>query len=150
MAEISSSRCSPAIPTLFPFQVLRANKRKDRCRDKDLFNWKGQQYVYKIGRNGDSIGDGRNGINPLQSLINKLRYYQETHFGVEIHRACATLIEAMESESIKSDMAHPWSRDELITLQQTLSRKLMAILPMWRSCSKKSSSTQTQRNTAIF
>lgn len=107
----------------FHFKHYEQNKRKDRCRDKILFNWDGQQYLYKVGKNANIIGDGRNGMNPLQSLINKIRYYQETHFGHEIHRACEILIESMENQTLRSDMTHPWSCNELLALQQALSRK---------------------------
>lgn len=107
----------------FHFKYYEQNKRKDRCRDKELFRWEGQQFLYKIGSKADMVGDGRNGINPLQSLINKIRLYQETHFGQDIHRACATLIAAMEGECVKSDMTRPWSRDELKALQLALARR---------------------------
>lgn len=104
------------------FHELKA-KRKDRCPDKTLFRWSGVQFVYKVGRDDLKIGNGERHIHPLNSLINKLRHYQSTHFGQDIHRACQILIEAMESESVRSDMTHPWSREELLVLQQALSHK---------------------------
>ena len=94
--------------------------RKDRCPDKQLFRWNGQQFVYKVGRDDTKIGRGEKQVHPLNSLIQKLKYYQSTHFAPDIHRACQVLIEAMESESIRSDMAHPWSREELLALQLAL------------------------------
>ena len=104
------------------FHELKA-RRKDRCPDKQLFRWQGQQLVYKVGRDDVQIGVGEKHIHPLNSLINKLRHYQATHIAPEIHRACQTLIEAMESESIRSDMLHPWSREELTALQIALHQK---------------------------
>lgn len=107
----------------FHFKYYEDGKRKDRCRDKQLFNFQGQQYLYQVGRN-NGIGTGKNGMRPLLSLINKLRLYQETHFGQDIHRACEILISAMESENLRADMAHPWSYEELKALQQALSAKV--------------------------
>lgn len=108
----------------FHFKYYEEGQRKDRCKDKPLFSFTGQQYVYQVGREVSALGDGHNEVPPLVSLINKLRHYRDTHFGADIHRACSILIEAMESDNIRADMAHPWSRDELLTLQQALSSKL--------------------------
>lgn len=97
--------------------------RKDRCPDKLLFRWTGQQYCYKPEKGQKLIGDGTSVIRPLNSLIDKIRHYKETHFGADIHRACDILIEAMESENIRRDMTHPWSREELLALQRAISMK---------------------------
>lgn len=94
--------------------------RKDRCPDKELFRWRGQQFVYTVGRESSKIGDGRNTVPPLQSLINKIRHYKESNFGVDLHRACDILIEHMESKTIRHDMASPWSVEELQALQVAL------------------------------
>lgn len=108
----------------FHFKYYEQGKRKDRCQDKKLFNWTEQQYVYKIGKDATKIGNGKNGVNPMQSLINKLRYYQQTHIGRDIHRACATLIAAMERDAVRADMTRPWDYAELKAMQQALSMKV--------------------------
>lgn len=107
----------------FHFKYWSEGERKDRCPDKRLFRWEGQQYVYKVGRDDKVIGNGNNGLRPLTTLIHKLRHYSQTHTAAEIHRACDVLIEAMEAESIRADMTHPWNWDELKALQVALSQK---------------------------
>ncbi len=97
--------------------------RKDRCPDKLLFRFKGQQFVYKVAKQTELLSGEKPVVRPLNSLINKIRHYKETHIGYELHRACDILIEAMESENIRKDMTHPWSREELLALQQALSSK---------------------------
>ncbi len=111
----------------FRFKYYEQDKRKDRCKDKLLFNWGEMQCVYKVGKTAPLIGDGKSGITPLQSLINKIRYYQQTHPAKDIHRACQTLIEAMERDCIRVDMTHPWSYDEIKALQAVLNLKTSGI-----------------------
>lgn len=106
----------------FHFKYFVEGQRKDRCPDKKLFNFTGQQYLYTVGRD-NGIGAGNSGIRPLLSLINKLKHYRDTHIGVDIHRACSILIEAMESDTLRADMSHPWSVEELKALQLALSSK---------------------------
>lgn len=106
----------------FHFKYFVEGQRKDRCPDKKLFNFTGQQYLYTVGRE-NGIGSGNSGIRPLLSLINKLKHYRDTHIGVDIHRACSILIEAMESDTLRADMTHPWSVEELKALQLALSSK---------------------------
>lgn len=107
----------------FHFKYFEEGIRKDRCRDKVLFDWDNTQTVYKVGRDNTALGDGRQYIRPLDSLIAKIRLFQSTHTGAELHRACDVLIRAMEGESLRSDLNNPWSREELITLQQAMVEK---------------------------
>lgn len=93
---------------------------KYKSPDKVLFYWNDQQLVYTVGRESEKIGDGRNSIKPLNTLVNKLKHYRETHHGQDIHRACTILIEAMESEAIRADMTRPWSYEEIKALQIAL------------------------------
>lgn len=107
----------------FHFKKYEPNKRKDRCDDKLLFNFKGVQLTYKVGKATLIIGTRTNGTDPLNSLINKIRYYQSTHNSAKIHKACDVLIEAMESETTRSHLRNLWSYEDIVTLQQALSMK---------------------------
>ncbi len=108
----------------FHFKKFENGKRKDRCQDKLLFNWQSQQVTYKVGRETASIGATANYVKPMQSLLNKIRYYQSTHIDTEIREACNVLIRSMEGECLRSQMTAPWSRAELLALQQALSCKV--------------------------
>lgn len=100
--------------------------RKDRCPDKILFDFKGEQLVYKVDKSSPAhlLRDSRATVRPLDSLLAKLRAYASNHPYGEVHEACQVLIRTIEGETLRSDMRNPFSLDELRTLQITLSAKL--------------------------
>lgn len=106
--------------------VERQRVRKDRCPDKVLFDFSGEQVTYKVGRNDvpKILGDGRHLQKPLDSLIAKIRAYRDSHFAPDITEACNVLIRAMEGDILRSDMANPWSLTELRTLQLVLKQNI--------------------------
>ena len=106
----------------FHFKHYHESIRKDRCPDKVLFRWYSQQLCYKVGREIDFVASERKHARPLASLIAKLREYSESKTAVEIHRAAAVLIEAMERDNLRAEMEHPWSYSEMKALQLALQR----------------------------
>lgn len=104
----------------FHFKKWKQNKRKDRCRDKILFDFSQQNYVYKIGKNDTALGSGTNFKAQYTRLIEKIKAYQVTHTGVELHKACEILISSLTEENLRSDLANPWSREELQFLKTLL------------------------------
>ena len=106
--------------------IEKLARRKDRCPDKELFRFTGQQYVYKVAKEAQLIGTGEREHNPLRSLINKLRHYCETHPAQDIHRAAQILIDSMERENLRRDMLHPWSYEEIKALQLALQQQTTA------------------------
>lgn len=106
----------------FHFKYFEEGKRKDRCEDKDLFDFKSPQFYYKVGAK-TIVGSGTSANRPVYSLINKLKLYRQTHFEPEINKACEILIKAMESELLRSDMLHAWSRKDLEVLRTAVSEK---------------------------
>lgn len=97
----------------FRFKKYKQGKRKDRCPDKILFDFSGEQVTYKIGRPNYAAGSGNSFRERYARLIAKIRQYQQQHPGPEMFKACETLIASMTEEDIRSDLANPWSRDEL-------------------------------------
>lgn len=104
----------------FRFKKYEENKRKDRCKDKLLFDFTSEQQVYKIGQPDVCLGSGNSFKSQFNRLILKLRAYQQTHFGAEIHKACDTLIQAITEEDMRNDLANPWSNEELMFLRKLL------------------------------
>lgn len=96
----------------FRFKKYKQGKRKDRCPDKILFDFSGEQVTYKIGRPNYAAGSGNSFREKYARLIAKIRSYQQSHPGPEIFKACETLISAMTEDDIRSDMANPWSYEE--------------------------------------
>lgn len=104
----------------FRFKKYKANKRKDRCPDKILFDFTSAQLTYKIGRPDTALGSGETFKARYQRLIQKIRDYQSCHYGAELHKACEILINSMSEENLRSDLANPWSREELEELKLLL------------------------------
>lgn len=104
----------------FHFKKYEKNKRKDRCKDKILFDFSDNQVVYKIGRNDTALGSGENFISKFNRLIEKIRAYQYSHYGIELHKACEIIISSITEENLRSDLANPWDRDELQFLKTLL------------------------------
>lgn len=97
----------------FRFKKYVEGQRKDRCPDKVLFVFSGQQYFYKIGRPDTALGSGETFIARYNRLITKIREYQSCHYGAELQNACNVLIAALTEENVRSDLANPWSIEEL-------------------------------------
>lgn len=104
----------------FRFKKYKANKRKDRCPDKVLFDFTSVQETYKVGRPDYAAGSGNSLTENYERLIAKLRMYQQSHSAMEIHKACETLISAMTEDNLRNDMANPWSREELNWMKMML------------------------------
>lgn len=103
----------------------RQLQRKDRCRDKILFDFSGQQITYKVAREqipqllGDRVTE-----KPLNTLIAKLRNYAQTHPAPDIHDACQVIIRSIQGDALRSELNCPWSYQDLIALQQALAQKV--------------------------
>lgn len=104
----------------FHFKKFRKNQRKDRCPNKVLFDFSGEQVTYKVGVNNSALGSGETFKARYQRLIEKIRLYQASHYGVELHKACEVLISSMTDENLRSDLANPWSQEELFTLKELI------------------------------
>lgn len=104
----------------FRFKKYVEGKRKDRCEDKILFEFGGEQIVYKIGKPDTALGSGNSFHARFNRLINKLREFQNTHYLPEIRKACDVLISAITEEDLRSDLANPFDKDELTFLRKLL------------------------------
>lgn len=104
----------------FHFKKFEANKRKDRCKDKILFDFAGIQETYKIGKNNTCLGSNSSFESRFNRLIEKIKAYQESHYDAEIFKACEVLINSITEENYRRDLANPWSRDELDFLKQLI------------------------------
>lgn len=101
-------------------------QRKDRCRDKVLFRWQGIQLTYKVGRDDTQaiLGEGAKQQRPYDTLLRKLREYQQCHSAHDVVDACQVLIRAIEGDILRSDLRNPFSYMELMQLQRALSLKV--------------------------
>lgn len=107
----------------FRFKYYEPDKRKDRCKDKVLFEFDGMQTTYTIDRTTTLTGTSDRHIKPLDRLIIKLRMYRDSHSEEELRAACNTIISYMQDESMRADLANPFDREELEALRHIMAIK---------------------------
>ena len=109
----------------FHFKHYDKEQRKDRCPDKVLFRWSGLQVTYKVGRDDtlSILGEGAKQSKPYDTLLKKLRLYQQEKPQKDIVEACQVIIRAIEGDMLRSDLRNPFSYHELLALQRALSMK---------------------------
>lgn len=109
----------------FHFKHYAKEQRKDRCPDKVLFRWNGMQVTYKVGRDDtlSILGEGAKQSRPYDTLLKKLRLYQQEKPQKDIVEACQVIIRAIEGDYLRSDLRNPFSFHELLALQRALSMK---------------------------
>ena len=109
----------------FHFKHFEKGQRKDRCRDKVLFRWDGQQRTYKVGREDIAhlLGEGAKQQRPYDTLIRKLKEYQQAKPKADVIEACQVIIRAIEGDYLRSDLKNPFSYADLMALQRALSLK---------------------------
>ena len=109
----------------FHFKHFVKGQRKDRCPDKVLFKWNGVQLTYKVGRDdvANILGEGHKQQRPYDTLIKKLREYQQAKPKADVIDACQVIIKAIEGDYLRSNLRNPFSYQELLTLQRALSLK---------------------------
>lgn len=109
----------------FHFKHYDKEQRKDRCPDKVLFRWSGMQLAYKVGRDDtlSILGEGAKQSRPYDTLLKKLRLYQQEKPQKDIVEACQVIIRAIEGDYLRSDLRNPFSYHELLALQRALSMK---------------------------
>lgn len=108
----------------FHFKKYRKNQRKDRCPDKILFDFSGQQRVYKIEMPNSLMGSEESMRQQYARLISQLRLFQQGHPQLEIYHACDMLINAMQDDDLRAQVASQWSREQIDQLRHLLSYRV--------------------------
>ena len=104
----------------FRFKYYEPNQRKDRCRDKVLFDFAGMQTTYKLGDAVRPLADNAPLRKPLDSLMAKLQAYAASKNVAEVQTATDCLLRYMRDDSYAADLSNPWSRAELEQLRQLM------------------------------
>lgn len=104
----------------FRFKKYKEGVRKDRCEDKKLFDFSGQQQVYKLAKDLEICGNGDKSVKRYQRLLKMLEEFDMSHFNEEQKQAVATIKQAIMDDTINSDLKNPYD------LQlRTIARALM-------------------------
>lgn len=113
----------------FHFKYYEKGQRKDRCRDKVLFDWGGVQLTYKVEHADIQrlLGEGKRQRKPYDTLAKKLREFQISKPRQDIVDACQVIISCIEGDALRSDLRNPFSYNDLIALQQALSMKASGV-----------------------
>lgn len=104
----------------FNFKHYERDKRKDRCRDKALFEWKAGEPVYSVEHPAGTYGRDRD----LQILARRLGTYRLTHFDDDVRKAIDVLMESIHTDNMRNDLVNPFSKRELEALRLAISRRI--------------------------
>lgn len=108
----------------FRFKYFEEGKRKDRCKDKILFDFSGTQLVYKVGRDDYAPADNVKDFKKWSRLLNLVAEYQLFAPQVDVKQACNTLMNALKEDNLRQAAINPWSRQELAELRVLLDFRL--------------------------
>lgn len=108
----------------FRFKYYEEGQRKDRCKDKKLFNFSGAQIVYKVGRADYAPADNMKEIKKWSRLLTLLEQYQSHAFDVPVKQACSVLLDALKEDNLRGAAVRMWSRQELAELRTLINVRL--------------------------
>lgn len=103
----------------FHFKHYEAAKRKDRCQDKLLFNWKDQPAFYHL----ESVATTEQADRADNRLYRLLQEYSETCVDSNVYRACSTVLQAIEQTMRRASLARPWSNQELELIRMLMAKR---------------------------
>lgn len=101
----------------FHFKKYEEGVRKDRCKDKVLFEFSPLDTLYKI----DRLASHTAKTKPAKRLIALLSNYATTHPDDEVRKAIKILIDYIEREILRDMSERGTLKDEIIALQQLIS-----------------------------
>ena len=113
----------------FHFRKFDSEMSKYDCPEKILFKWNGVQLTYIVGRDDIAhlLGEGVKQQRPYDTLIRKLKEYQQAKPKADVIEACQVIIRAIEGDYLRSDLKNPFSYADLMALQRALSMKANGI-----------------------
>lgn len=105
----------------FHFKYFEPDKRKDRCKDKELFHFRGEtEMMYHIEKVATAKPESRD----VLLLLRRLQAYRLTHFDESLRAAADTLINALEDDRLKGCTVDPHDRDEIELLQRLIQKRI--------------------------
>lgn len=105
----------------FHFKRYMMGVRKDKCPDRMLFRWKGEQKVIKV-EHADMVS-ARTPDPILLQLIKKLKIYIDTGHQSDAKQECTKLLHLLEQYANYEQQSKPWSREQRLAMQLLISRR---------------------------
>lgn len=101
----------------FHFKHFEADQRKDRCKDKVLFDFKmDEETFYKI----DKVATAKPADNAAAALRRKLIAYRETHYDGQLRKACDLILATLQDECLRKSAVNPHDETEIELLQRLI------------------------------
>lgn len=101
----------------FRFKKYVEGTRKDRCKDKKLFDFNATQRCYKLDTHLAVCGDGDKKLQRFNRLLELLQKYELQRWTGKEKEAAEILINALKEDNIRADMANPWKMDEFTLIK---------------------------------
>lgn len=103
----------------FSFRHYENGRSKYDCKPKQLFNFSPEDTFYKVAHPSSDMP--RKAL--WDSLINKLNAYRASGPKQEAMQAAAILIEAIQEDNMRRDLANPFSIAELRALREAIAAR---------------------------
>ena len=101
----------------FHFKHYIADKRKDRCPDKILFDFTSEtQTFYQVER----VATANPADKTAETLRRRLIAYRETHFDSKLRTAVDIILSALQDECVKKAAVNPHDDTEIALLQRLI------------------------------
>lgn len=97
----------------FRFKYFEPDKRKDRCKDKQLFIFNEVEQFFKIYNDKYQLREKVTETDQWDELVKLLNKYNKSHLSFETNKACNTIIDDIEYQRNRQFMVCPWSSEEL-------------------------------------
>lgn len=101
----------------FRFKKYEEGQRKDRCKDKVLFDWQEVETVYKVGRNNTALGNGNKLFFKWNKLLQLLESFKPYLQGDDQYNAHKVLIDALKDTVMRGNANNSYSNEEINMLR---------------------------------
>lgn len=107
----------------FHFKYYEKEQRKDRCKDKILFDFSPLDHFYQI----DRMGSDDKHSTKEQRLLNLLRNFAEVHPNPEVYKAVETICDYIERNLLKDMLSTHYNMADVQALQLLISQRMAGI-----------------------
>lgn len=107
----------------FHFKYYDPNTRKDRCKDKVLFNFSPLDTFYKVDRLASHKSDSK----PFQRLLTLLRNYMLMHVAGDDKQAIMHVIDMIETDILRLMKNPKTTNAEILALRQVISERIAGL-----------------------
>lgn len=108
----------------FHFKYYDANKRKDRCKDKVLFEFNEVEEVYKLQREDYAFTEDSKKDMKWLKLIPLLIDFKNENYDLGIRQSVNTILDRIQWDFEHANLVSPWSEDELREFEAFVQRRI--------------------------